>query len=269
MEQPHKMRNMPLFTCTFNLLVSTKLHFINSLSGTTPLWIFSMGHFLSPENSDLRTIMDFEVWLGATAAAYMMGVFLNHFRSSAAEAFLNWFMKPFLLLFCILFITLGMYINLYMFALVDLRVAAAAYLLALLSYMVGTVTSILSRKSSEAIQTIATETTMFNCLLVLVMVRFSLSQPDADICSMLPFWVLFFTPAPFLMTCIVFRCKRTIKRQCEKRRERKYRTFSIVSSLINVTNVTNLSSSTSPKMNSPVEEIEDAQTLIDEKITVL
>lgn len=238
-------------------------------SGVTPLWIFAVGRFLSPANTGLQTIMDFEIWLGASAGAYMMGVFLNHFRASAADAFLNWFMKPFLLLFCILFITLGMYINLYMFQIVTSTTASAALFLAFFSYLIGTMASLATRKTSDEIRTIATETTMYNCLLVLVMIRFSLPQPEADICSILPFWVLFFTPTPFILTCFIFRCRRTIKRQCEKRRERKYRTFSIVSSLLNVTNVTNLSSSTSPKMNSPVEEIEDAQTLIDEKITVL
>ena len=228
-----------------------------------------MGRFLSPTNTGLETILDFEIWLGASAGAYLMGVFLNHFRASAADAFLNWFMKPFLLLFCILFITLGMYINLYMFEIVNTRAASAALFMAVLSYLMGTMVSLAARKTSDEIRTMATETTMYNCLLVLVMIRFSLSQPEADISSIMPFWVLFFTPMPFLITCFMFRCRRVVKRQCEKRRERKYRTFSIVSSLLNVTNVTNLSSSTSPKMNSPVEEIEDAQTLIDEKITVL
>ena len=238
-------------------------------AGTTPLWIFAMGRFLSPTNTGLETILDFEIWLGASAGAYLMGVFLNHFRASAADAFLNWFMKPFLLLFCILFITLGMYINLYMFEIINPQAASAAFFMAFLSYLVGTMVSLAARKTSDEIRTMATETTMYNCLLVLVMIRFSLSQPEADISSIMPFWVLFFTPMPFLITCFIFRCKRMVRRQCERRRERKYRTFSIVSSLLNVTNVTNLSSSTSPKMNSPAEEIEDAQTLIDEKITVL
>ena len=196
----------------------------------------------------------------------MIGILLNKFKPAVAEAILNWLVKPFLLLFILVFGTIGVYINMYMFHLTDPRVPVAAALLPLTGYMFGMLIAYLSRQDAEYVKTLCTESSMFNCLLVLVMIRFTLPQPDADLCSAVAIWVLILTPLPFILMSVYQSFRRCINDRCAKRRDAKYRHFSIVSSLLNVTNVTNLSSSITPKMSSPAE---DSTVLIDEKVTVL
>lgn len=207
-----------------------------------------------------------EIWLSIATGGYILGVFLRNTCPKAAEAFLNWFSKPFALLLTLAFITLGVYINMYMFDILNTSILVGAAMLPILGYCIGTFVSYLSRQESAYVKTIATETTMSNCILVLVMCKFSLPQPDADITSTIPIWVLFMSPVPFIIVSIIRKVRHVAVRRFKKQKEKQYRHFSIVSSLLNVTNVTTLSSSMSPKLSSPTDE---NYILIDEKVTVL
>ncbi len=225
-----------------------------------------MGRFLGLQDHILVTLYEFEIWLAASAAANIIGTIVNLFRPGVSEAILNWLVKPFLLLFSLVYITVGVYINMYMFTILDMSIPIAAGMMPFLGYFVGLLISYLSRQEEEYMKTISIETTICNCFLVLVMIRFSDVQPDADLTSIMPMWVFLMTPIPFFLTSIIQRIRKTLGKRCARRKEKKYRQFSIVSSLLNVTNVTNLSSGTTPKMNSPCE---DNSILIDEKVTVL
>ena len=240
--------------------------------GSTPLWIFALSRFAGPQSGLPGMLYDFELWLGACAAAYGLGAVLAHLRPSCSEALLNWLLKPLLLLFSLLFVTIGVYINIYVFHLPDIRIPIAAGLLPMMAFCTGSLAGYLTRREEIFVKVISTETTILNCLAVLTMIRFSLPQPQADLTSALPIWVLVMTPFPFFSTFIFQKLRERIRKRCAKRKERKYRHFSIASSLLNVTNVTNLSASITPKMNSPNDEIDDNSKLIDmidEKVTVL
>ena len=183
-----------------------------------------------------------------------------------AEGYLNWFAKPFLLLCSILLITLGIYINIYVFNTLTVISMVAAGSFPLLGYLIGMTVAYIFRQESDYVKTIASETTISNCVLVMVLIRFSFEQPTADLASAISIFILFSSPAPFVLASFCVSVKRRVQLRCAKRREKKYRTFSIVSSLLNVTNVTSLSASMSPKLCSPVDEI---SMLVDEKVTVL
>jgi len=231
-----------------------------------PLWLFIMGHLIVNSEIDLK-LHWFVMWLAIHAGAYGLGLLLRRFSPNGMDAYLNWFAKPFLLLYSILFVTLGVYINIYVFSLLDHKVMAGAATLPLFGYLIGVASSYIARQDGTRIKTIAVETTTFNTFLIVVIARFSLPQPDGDIAAALPLWIVFMTPIPLLLTSIVKRIQNSLWERCAKRREKKYRNFSIVSSLQNVTNITTLSSSMSPKLSSPTDE--NCPSLIDEKITVL
>ena len=235
------------------------------IAGTTPLWIFAMGRFLTPPYT-VFPLADFEMWIVVTAGSYSLGVFLKRISSTTAEAFLNWLAKPVCLLFTLLYVTLGIYINMYIFSVLSSTVMVVVTLLPVLGYLIGGFISYLSRQQTDSIKTTATETAIFNCMLVLIMIRFSLPQPDADIASTIPMWVLFMSPVPFILAWFTQKIRRCINKQCAKRREKKYRHFSIVSSLLNVTSVTGLSTSITPKVAPPSDQ---CPMFIDEKVTVL
>jgi hypothetical protein len=237
-------------------------------AGSVPVYMLVGQWLLMPSHLSRSpiSILHYEIWVATAMVAYILGVIFRFFKECASEAFLNWLVKPLLLLFSLLFVTLGVYINLYMFSMVDMPKIVAAAFLPLLGYVLGFMVSCLSRQDADYKKTLVTETTVWNCLLVLVMIRFSMPQPAADIMSCMPIWILLFTPMPFMMHYVLKRVKRCMWKSCAKRKEKKYRHFSIVSSLLNVTNVTSLSNSMSPKVSSPMEESKD---LVDEKVTSL
>ena len=226
-------------------------------------------HVVAGSGSSLLLLMyKFELWLVSQVVAYILGVALNYTRESVAEAFLNWFVKPMLLLCSILFVTVGLYINMYAFELVDPKVAGAAFILPAAGYALSTAVSYASRQPDDNRTTITTETMFCNCMVVIVSVRFSLPQPDSDLVSTLPMWIVFVQPLFFIGTILSRRASACMQENYRKRCEsqKQYRHLSIVSSLINVTNVTTLSSGLSPKSCSPAD---DSTTLIDQKVTVL
>ena len=245
------------------LICSLKL-FSFLFVGTSPLWIFLLHNFFKVEESTILSLKCLEIWLVANAGIFLLGVILRYIKLSYAEAILNWLSKPMLLLYSILFFTLGMYINLYMFENIETKTLVAAALLPTIVFGVGWMLAHFTRQDRDCIKTISTESEALNCMLVLVILRFSLPQPDADITSTVPIWITFMTPLPFVVTIILHRLKRTIGEICSRRKE-KYRTFSIASSLLNVTNVTSLSNTTTPMVSPTQEDV----MLIEEKITVL
>ncbi len=252
-------------------------------AGSLPLWVFSMGRFLTENTSAIhQSLCYFAMWLTIAAAAHLLGIGVRWASEKTADAYLNWFAKPFLLLYSILFVTIGVYVNNYIFSLLTSPVLLSSILLPVCGYLAGNIVSYLSHQENGHMKTISAESTMSNCLLVLVIIRFSLVQPESDIASCLPFFVLFASPVPFIVNLVLERLKSSVGRHCEKRRERQSRHLSIVSSLLTVTNVTTLSTgTTSPRVCSP----EDTEKSIvpenpavpvnteagdfDEKITVL
>ncbi|CAH1772496.1 unnamed protein product [Owenia fusiformis] len=226
--------------------VSVTLNFFTIIFtlGTAPLWIFVLGRFFhsAPDSDFLVALYNIELWLAAIVISYFIGMAIRRCRPGVADAILNWLIKPLLLLFCILFFTLGIYINMYMFEFVRTEVLVAAALLPFCGYLVSGVLSLISKQPGVYCKTIGTEMTVFNCMLVLVIIRFSFEQPDADIAAAMPIWVMFLTPTPFLFVFLLTILHKCIGKKCEKRREKKYRHFSIMSSLVNITQVSTISS---------------------------
>lgn len=185
---------------------------------------------------------------------YVLGIVLRHYKDVAADAVLNWLTLPLLLLTGILFTTLGSYINMYVFSVVQWRHVAAACGLPTCSFLIGLLMCRGVRLSHRLTQTVVMETTISNCMLVIAVLRFCVADPDDDLAVAMPFWVLFTTPVPLITVYFFAKMKRCVTKKCAKRKEKKYRHFSIVSSLVNVTNMSTLSASVSTKLNSPIEE---------------
>jgi hypothetical protein len=247
-----------------------------------PLWIFSLSHILGAADIRLHLIK-LEIWLGASAGAYLLGMFARMCSEKVTDAYLNWFAKPFLLLFCILFVTLGVYINIYMFNILSVAAMIGGGLLPMLGYVLGLGVSSLGKLDNAHAQTVATECTVSNNLLALVVARFCLSSPADDLAAAMPLWVVFTSPAPFILACVTRRLRAAITRRCQKRREKKYRHFSIVSGLLENNPAADMSAivrTTKLNQQSPIEEESESNTpvptaavagrlLVDEKVTVL
>ncbi|XP_060576298.1 sodium/bile acid cotransporter 5-like [Ruditapes philippinarum] len=252
-----------------DLPLSLTMNLISTVTmlGTAPLWIFVLGqYFQQTEGSKIIPIYNFEIWLASTFFSYTAGLVINRFKPNVAEGLLNWFIKPFLLLATILYITVGVYINMYVFEKVDKMTVLAAMLLPLCGVLVGTVLSIIFRQKSNFCKTIALETSSLNCLIVLAALRFSLNQPDADLASVIPIWVMFTIPALYVILAILGKFKGKIDMYLESRKKNQTRHYSIASGIVNQANMAALSA---PLFVTETITDDDQQSGISEKVTVL
>lgn len=231
------------------------------------MWIFVLGqYFQQTEGSKIIPIYNFEIWLASTFFSYTAGLVINRFKPTVADGLLNWFIKPFLLLASILYITVGVYINMYVFDGADKVTIVAAILLPLCGVLVGTVLSIIFRQKSSFSKTIALETSSLNCLIVLVALRFSLNQPDANLASIIPIWVMFTIPALYVILAVLGTIKGKIDRYLESRKKNQSRHYSIASGIVNQANMAALSA---PLFVTETVPDDDQQSGVSEKVTVL
>lgn len=142
----------------------------------------------------------YEAWLLTSAAFYHAGVLVRLRRPYAALVFLTWFSKPLLLLYALLFSTLGVYINDYTFALLDTAGVVGAVLVPTSGYVAARLAATLSGgQTGTDARTACSESAMCNCVLVFAMTRLTLPVPDSDTVSVLPFWMTFLSPVPLVV----------------------------------------------------------------------
>ncbi|CAD5116574.1 DgyrCDS5453 [Dimorphilus gyrociliatus] len=230
-----------------------------------PFWLFIAWQIFPIDSSSLLYT---EIWLLGYIASFFVGIYLRRIGPGFAEGLLTWFIKPFLLLFSILFITLGMYINIYMLSLLTFNSLFASSLFVILNYCFGIGCSYLNCRTIDAKgrKAIRAECTTKNSMLALAIVRFTVGSPDSDLLSTMPIWILFATPIPFAAAKLLFAGRNCLKKICKKRKEKKNRHFSIVASLIAASNVASLPTGLRTK---GLEDVCDSQVLIDERVTVL
>lgn len=183
----------------------------------------------------ITTLYYLVFWMLALVFPYAGGILLRKFKPAVSDAFLNWLIKPLLLLAFILFITLGLYINMYMFGVLQTSSLAIGGLIPFLGFGIGGGLMLIFRQGKPAAKTLAIESAIMNCIIVIVAVRFTLPQPDADLASAAAMWVLFFTPVPFVLMFIFHRIKRKIMSHFEKKEFEKEQANTMLSSFAAIT----------------------------------
>ncbi|XP_069127206.1 uncharacterized protein [Argopecten irradians] len=231
--------------------------------GTAPMWISVLGQYFE-QKSISKVIYNFEIWLASTFFAYTAGLVINRFKPGMADALLTWIIKPFLLLATILYITLGVYINMYMFDNIKIHAVLAALLLPITAFAITFGLSKLFRQKPKFCQSAALETSSFNCLIVLAAIRFTLPKTAADLASEIPMWIMFTIPGMYVILSVIRVIKNFISNFLESRKQQQFRHFSIASGIVNQANMAALSA---PLFVTEVTD--DEQGSVSEKITVL
>lgn len=251
LENTHRRNNkiikfLILYVSLTVIILALYIHiiFFFLVSVLTPLWILAMGRFVKSSATSIpygKLIL----WLSLSLASYILGAMLRRKSEKVADAILNWLSKPFLLFASILFVSLGLYINFFMFLVLDGSSLLGIATYPCLTYCVGYVLPWALRQQTQYTKTIATESAIPNCILALVIVQYVLDQPASDISTIAPIWVLIFSPVPFIIEYLIKQLQVVAQEKCAKRKEIKNRHFSIVAStsLLNVTHTTQLESS--------------------------
>ena len=198
---------------------SCLFHFI---AGTAPLWLFVLGQYLQLDvygmpSLQLTNFYKIELCLVAVLTAHATGLLVQHACPNRAAVMLTWFIMPFLLLATILYVTVGVYINMYVFEPINYYAVLGAVLLPLTGCLLGCSLATLCRQNTSVMKTIALHTSSLNGLIVLAALRFSLQQPDADLASVVPIWIMFTTPGLYVAMAIVQRIYEIVQRHCSSR----------------------------------------------------
>ena len=181
-------------------------------------WLYSMSP--RPPISVNRLVM-FEAWLAVVAVVHLLGVLLQHICQPVAVAAVDWLCRPFLLLYAIVFSTVGFYINVYS---LDLRpfwtTVVVGFAPPVIGLGVGALAaaagSRLSAEDSRGWAGVATETAVMNCGAVMTMIRLGVSSDvDADVLSSPALWTTFATPLTLMFVAASRRLVCTAGRQLQ------------------------------------------------------
>ena len=215
----------------------------------------------------------FELWLAAAFFSFAAGAIIKKIWPPVAENILMWLIKPFLLLAAILYITLGVYINMYVFELVNEYALLGAALLPFCGCVIGGVTATICRQSYTYVKTIALETSSLNCLIVMVALRYTLPQPNADLAAMIPIWIMFTIPGLFVGLAICTKIKDTLIHYWRNRNSSKEeiqgscKAYSVSSSVVSPPGTTTLSAPL--VVADALDDDATVSTASNQKVTVL
>ena len=161
------------------------------------------------------------LWICLTIAAYFLGICLRKRSADVSDAILNWLTQPLLLLCGILYITLGVYTNTYMFMVFDIVSLLLMLFFSCAMYVIAFLFALLFKQPLALCKTIATHAAVPHCLLSLVSIRYSLTQPASDIASIAPIILLIFSSVPFIFELIFKLARDQIQVRLQRQEEEK------------------------------------------------
>ena len=161
------------------------------------------------------------LWISVTIVIYFLGICLRKRSEAFAAGLLNWLTKPFILLASILYITLGIFTNTYLFLVLNLKSFIVIVIYSSLCFCIAFFVPFLLQQSFALCKTIASHCAVPHCLLSIVLSRYALSQPVADVASVAPILLLIFSYVPFLIELIFRIVRKLIRERFEKIEEEK------------------------------------------------
>ena len=178
-----------------------------------PLWMFTLGRLLIDETTDVTIpYQNICISLVVLLIPCGIGILIQKLRPLWAEK-IKKILKPVYLIFIIFMISFGVYINLYIFKLFTPTLILAGCLLPYCGFTLGGICAFIFRQPKPRIIAICIETGMQNTGVAILILRFALPQPDADLSLVSPIVTTTFTPLPLLMSVITYN----IYKKCKKR----------------------------------------------------
>ena len=190
---------------------------------STPV-LLAVGVLLIGDPAEYRLIGVNQTWTSIYAGVHAAALLFRRRYRRLASAAAVWLTKPVLLLFALLFYTVGVAVNNYVFVVDSLTTAlvVSASLPA-----VGYISSALRRKSVDVCRRsrrsadvarptsapVGVDLASSNCLLAVAVLRLALDQPEADLASAVPLWLLMLHPLPLVW----YWAEANVRRNAKKR----------------------------------------------------
>ncbi|EUB58042.1 sodium-bile acid cotransporter related [Echinococcus granulosus] len=180
---------------------------------TAPLWVHTVGTYVFKQPI---LLLRFCGLITLVALVQALGFLLRYARPSVANAVVTWFSRPFLLLAAILFITLGVYINQYVFQAPQQitylqHVSLALLFMLTTSYACGWLAGLILNLRVQRSRALANQLSVYQGLLAIPLLRICVPSPEGELASATALWTVFLTPVPLVYNAVLTFTIRTIK----------------------------------------------------------
>lgn len=175
------------------------------LSATAPLWVYTVGTYVF--NQEIY-MLRFCGLMALISLVQILGFLLRYARPPIANAVLTWFSRPFLLLAGILFVTLGVYINQYVFQAPQpiaylQHVGVALLIMLTMSYACGWLAGLLLNISVRRTRALANQVSVYQGLLAIPLLRICVPSPEGEQVSAAALWTVFLAPVPLIYNAVL------------------------------------------------------------------
>ena len=145
------------------------------------------------------------------------GILIRRFKPNIADK-LSKMIRPLAVVFILFVVIYGSIVNVYIYRLMGRYpiVLPAAALLPWCGFFFGFVIAKLLRQPMKRAKTIAFETGIQNTGIAIILLKFSLPQPEGDIGSVMPVATAIFTPTPLYIALIVTLIRKRLRRKGNK-----------------------------------------------------
>nr|VZI16019.1 unnamed protein product [Spirometra erinaceieuropaei] len=206
-----------------DLNLSMTMTFINSIAalGMTPLMLFIFGRFFLDVQQIRIPYRQIACELLYVVVPVSVGMLVKHYLPKVSTQ-IRRFLRPMALLFLAVVFGFGAYVNLPIYALSGqyplLLPTAAA--LPWTAFLTAGLFAYLLQRSRAEILTIAIETAIQNIGIAILVLIYSMPQPEGDIGAVMPLIVSLFMPLPLLIALSVL-CIRERRCVCCRRRPQR------------------------------------------------
>ena len=174
-----------------------------------PLWLFTLGQLVVSDDDVRITIpyVNIVVILACYLIPVVVGLLIKR-HCRRLSAVIVRCLRPTYVVFVVFMFTFGVWSNFYVFRLISGRLLLAGCLLPYAGFALAGAVAWLLRQPPARVLTIAVETAIQNTGLPIVLLKFSLAQPDADLSVVGPVVIAMFMPLPLWIAFVVTAVRR-------------------------------------------------------------
>lgn len=177
-----------------------------------PLWIYTLGSTFFDDRIQIPFLSLIES-LASLIIPSALGMIFIHYKRHLITRFRLW-IKVATWIATVAFTIFGCYANLYIFSLITWRIILCACIQPWCGYIIAYFVAWLFRQDHTDRLTIAIETGVQNIGIAMIMLMFSLPEPEVDIAIVQPLALLLATDKPLLIMYFV----RKLYRKCKSKK---------------------------------------------------